>query len=335
MNMLKNKSNNEAPLFFLFTCVKDGRQYINKLFDSLLSQTKINFVHYIYEDGSDEPLDEIVEQYNEEVSKLSTPYKVIYEKNPVNIGLNMATKHCIDMCFCPYFIWIDCDNWVDMNFFNELEQYILCHKNIPLVRTLCLQSNQVINDIKKNYTFKCRHDNKQLTHFLYGTFFYGFFAVKLECYLKLNQSNYFFDKRDYFNDDQVLSLFLFNNKKISICDSAIGYFLLHDNNESVLYRARSIEDECVNWRMTFNKFTSLSNNMINGFYLLINSFNKMVECYYKFDLYSTKFYLLDILKIRKKYKISSRLSFGYGSTFTWMLRLFYLRLRIIKLGYKK
>jgi len=332
---MKNNYNKDKQLFFLFTCVKDGRKYIKKLFDSLLSQTKINFVHYIYEDGSNEPLDEMVVEYKNKVSKLDRPYKVIYEKNPVNIGLNMATKHCIDMCDKPYFIWIDCDNWVDANFFYELEQYILRHKNIPLIRTLCLQPKQVINDVKMNYAFKCRHDNKQLTHFLYGSFYYGFFAVKLESYLNLNKQNYFFDKRDYFNDDQVLSLFLFNNKRISICDSAIGYFLLHDNNESTLYRARSLESEHANWRLTFEKFTDLTENAINGIYLLKKIFNKMVNCYNNSDFYSTKNCLFQILKIKKNHKISTRLSLGYGNTFTWLLRLFYLKIKIIKSGFKK
>ena len=80
---------NEKPLFFLFTCVKDGRKYINKLFDSLLSQTKINFVHYIYEDGSNDPIEDLVLSYKEKVSKLEHPYKVIYDNKDVTDQVNV------------------------------------------------------------------------------------------------------------------------------------------------------------------------------------------------------------------------------------------------------
>ena len=109
------------PLFFLFTCVKDGREYIDKLFESLLMQTKKNFIHYIYEDGSDNPLDEIVENYIKRVNQLDEPYRVVYEKCNKNIGLNKATEHCLKKCYLNYFIWMNCDDWLDVNFFKNAE----------------------------------------------------------------------------------------------------------------------------------------------------------------------------------------------------------------------
>jgi len=111
-------------LFFVFTCVKNGRKYIEKLFDSLLEQTLTNFVHFIYDDGSDDPIDDLVDEYRKKVSLLANPFPVIYEKNTTNIGINMATQYCISKCCARYFVWIDCDNWIDKNFFNEMTNTI-------------------------------------------------------------------------------------------------------------------------------------------------------------------------------------------------------------------
>ncbi len=68
-NCINDKS--EKPLIFLFTCIKDGRKYIWKLFESLLEQTSNNFVHFIYDDGSNDPIEDLVETYKEKAFNLS------------------------------------------------------------------------------------------------------------------------------------------------------------------------------------------------------------------------------------------------------------------------
>lgn len=226
---------NEKPLFFLFTCVKDGRKYINKLFDSLLSQTRINFVHYIYEDGSNDPIEDLVLSYKEKVSKLEHPYKVIYEKNPVNIGLNMATKHCIDMCSCPYFIWIDCDNWVDKNFFLELEKTVAKNKKAFLIRTHKeIYKNGIAIPYDSSITRK-KNSKLQLNELLRSKFTYSFFAVNNNLYRKNNPCNFMINSKVFFNDDQVLLVCLLSKKcKIAYSRKSIGYFLRRDDSVSAI-----------------------------------------------------------------------------------------------------
>lgn len=238
-DLIKRKSASRKPLFFLFTCVKEGRPYIKKLFESLLIQTRHNFVHYIYEDGSNDPVEDLVLEYKGKASKLDIPYDVIYEKNSVNIGLNLATKHCIDMCFCPYFIWIDCDNWISETFFEELEKYILKHKKVTLVRTKLLDQNGK-NVFPKNITRK-QSKNKQLKNFLFRQFAYGFFCVKKNDYLRINPDNYLFDDKNFFNDDQVILTCLLNNNAFGFCKKSIGYFLDRNDNESKIYKINDID----------------------------------------------------------------------------------------------
>ena len=228
----KNLYNAENPLFFLFTCVKEGRPYIQKLFSSLLKQTKYNFVHYIYEDGSDDPIEDLVNEYKEKASKLVNPYRVEYEKNANNIGLNMATKHCIDMCYCPYFIWIDCDNWVDENFFKELEDAAVAHKN-----SIYIGSNRF--DVCENFIkpyfskkqLKLAKKKKRDIEYLCDTFGFSFFAIKHSLYLEINKNNYFVNERHFFNDMQVISHCILSNKEFSFADKAYSYFLCRNDSE--------------------------------------------------------------------------------------------------------
>ncbi len=233
MSNLSDNYDNENPLFFLFTCVKNGRPYIEKLFGSLLRQTKVNFIHYIYEDGSEEPLDEMVEAYKEKVSRLSTPYKVVYEKNPVNIGLNKSTQHCISMCNLPYFIWVDCDNWIGETFFEELEKTALQNPDAIYIRT----NRYDVKNGKQSRYYKSRRIIRKVSRrhqdgsFLAQCFMYSFFAVKRDLYYEVNPDNYFVDSRDVYNDVQVISHCLFSGRDFAFCENAYSYYLFVENSE--------------------------------------------------------------------------------------------------------
>lgn len=229
--MIKDNINN--PLFFLFTCVRNGRQYINRLFESILSQTKVNFVHYIYEDGSTDPVNDLVTIYKEKAAKLQQPFKVIYDKNPINIGLNMATKHCISKCDCPYFIWIDCDNWVDKDFFKNLEETVKKSKKSSLIRTtLCSQTDNYSLSTS-NIVLKPYDRIFQLKELMRGTYVYSFFAVKNSFYKEINKQNIMLDSKIFYNDDQILLLMLLSkNCDFAYSFNSIGHFLIRKDSVS-------------------------------------------------------------------------------------------------------
>ena len=215
------------PKFFVFTCVKNGRAYINKLFDSMLAQTSTNFVHFIYEDGSSEPLNEIVYSYQEKASKLPNPFDVIYEKSSKNIGLNMATMYCIQKCDKSFFIWIDCDNWIDKDFFRYLGKRIDKHQHCDIVRSKLITEPYIKNNQKIYNNWK-----KELEMFFRSKYYYSFFAVRFAFFKRINPSLFFLDNKSFFNDDQVLLLSLCNKAKLVFEDRSVGYFLTRDNQES-------------------------------------------------------------------------------------------------------
>ena len=225
-----NKKPNK-PIFFLCTCIKDGNKYVDRLFNSLLRQTRVNFVHFIYEDGSTSPLGNKIIEYRSKAKKLPNPFEVIYEYNPINIGLNKSTQYCISKSNCPYFIWIDCDNWVDEHFFEELEKTYNRHKNSIILRTALFDSNNM------SRTFNCgsideTRKRHQLGLFIRKRYYYSFFAVNTKHFFSVNPKSTMLDIRRFYNDDQVLLLCLLYMDNAVISLKAKGYFITRNDQES-------------------------------------------------------------------------------------------------------
>ena len=219
----------KKPLFFLFTCVKNGRKYINKLFASLVGQTSKNFIHYIYEDGSDDPIDDLVSGYIKQINQLETGYEVIYEHNKRNVGLNMSTKHCIDKCNLRYFIWIDCDNWVDSHFFEELEKTVLDNPDSIVIRTnKCVVSEN--GSIIQGFQGKVNNKRNDVS-IVIDNYYYSFFAVNTELYHKIDAENFIIDKKDFFNDTQVLFKCSVSPHSFVFAKKALGFMLLRHDSE--------------------------------------------------------------------------------------------------------
>ncbi len=226
--------NKVKPIFFVFTCVKNGRQYIGKLFESLSKQSRKNFVHYIYEDGSDEPLDEIVDLYRKTVKESLDPYEIIYEQNNHNVGLNKATKHCIDKCSLPYFIWIDCDNWVNNTFFEELEKTAKKNPNAIYIgsnRIDVIDGKHVkyLSDFKRRMSVSGFF--KDILFICASGFYYSFFAIKKDYYDIVSRGNFFVDSRDFYNDNQVITHCIVSGRSFASCKRAHSFYLFRENSE--------------------------------------------------------------------------------------------------------
>ena len=304
-NKIKNK-----PLFFLFTCIKDGRLFIDKLFDSLIHQTKINFIHYIYEDGSSEPLKELIDEYKFKVSQLDTPYEVIYEYNPVNIGLTKSTQHCISKCKCSYFIWIDCDNYVEYTFFEELEKLYKRNKKSLLLRTTLYDSKYM-----KLYYCNCGLIDEAKTKYQLGLFirrryYYSFFAVNYEKYKMLNPSNIFLNEKGFYNDEQVLTLCLLESGYAPLSRTAKGYFLTHDNQESsqVNLPLDTFKDCQINLCYSIGK--NLGDKM-SAVYETKELYDELFEKYKK-DVIRSKEIIKRIKLLSRKYSISLKNYYNYS-----------------------
>lgn len=327
----KEKNMHNDSLFFLFTCVKEGRDYIGKLFDSLLSQTKINFIHYIYDDGSDDPVDDLVEEYKERAKHIDNPYTIIYEKGSKNIGLNMATKHCIKKCTCPYFIWIDCDNWVNDSFFEELEKIARKNKDAIVIRTELYDSdtNSLANYPKR--TIKKRMKHNQTKQFFYDFFYFSFFAVKNDAFRNINKNCSFLDKRSFFNDRQVILSCVLSGGDFAFSKKSIGYFLKKNNNESTLYETHDLMFRFNCYKELALLFDYTKSYQIPIIYKLRLLLNEIEENKTSHNYHAWKLLFLRIRLLRTNH-VDPMLLYKYGNTFIWM---FILSLSWLKYVIKK
>lgn len=319
---MKKTSIKTEPLFFLFTCVKDGRDYIEKLFDSLINQTRKNFKHYIYEDGSTEPLTNIIDEYIYKVSKLDNGYDVIYEKNVENIGLNYSTKHCIEKCDAPYFIWIDCDNWVDNHFFEELEKTVRKNKNAIVIRTELYDSD--VNHISKynKSILKGRKKTYQLNNFLYDNYYFSFFAVNFKSYVKINKNVFFVNKRWFFNDRQVLFSCLMSLGRCAFSAKSIGYFMVKKDSESSCYETHNIEDRFNGYKLIYENITINYNFDISCFLsarLLMNEILAIKTS----DNKKARLLFKKRIKILKNGNLPKSLWYKKGNSIYWRIILFF------------
>ena len=302
----------KEPVFFLFTCVKNGRKYINRLFESLLNQTVINFVHYIYEDGSDDPIFDLVEQYKEQSYLLDHPIKIYYECNKNNIGLNMATQHCISKANLPYFIWIDCDNWVHSRFFEFLGKETLKHPNAAAIRSdriTYFGSGLFGKAMSKRNSRKAIYSKHQFDYLCLGKYLFSATAFNKEFFFKVNNHNYFIDERSFFNDVQVNLSCAISQHPYYFQKKCIMYYLNRSDAESMVISDRSNE-----YIVKYLESINAPKNIIDRAHslLLIREINaRIISAYKKNDKKEA------IILIRQKRKICRKVNIHYNTAYSF------------------
>lgn len=322
----------ENVKIFLFTCVKDGRPFIGKLFESLLSQTNTNFVHFIFDNGSNDPVDDLVCKYKEKVSKLKNPYEVIYEKTSDLIGLNMATKYCIEKCTQPYFIWIDCDNWVDKNFFKYLINSIKKNPNCFLYRTSLVKFDKINGKGSNNFSERRLSTTKQNSaSFTFFTrknrYYYSFFAINKKLYMQASHNN-ILDIRDFYNDEQVLGYCYLANGKFSFVKKSIGYYLARDDSEAHLVLPKHNSASL----FFFNERLNIAKKISDGsfkYYLLINKlfeeYNDMQLSYNAGNIKESRVHFNNLYHLSRKNHFSISITFRNRDFLHWFFALYFKR----------
>lgn len=313
--------------FFLFTCVRDGRQYIERLFESLLNQTSTNFIHFIYDNGSSDPIDDLILKYKEKVAKLKKPYEVRYEKTSESVGLNMATKYCIDKCDKPYFIWIDCDNWIHKDFFRNLKKEIDKHPDRILYRTYLIkvdESGVTSSNFKERKLSLKNKNNAAFTFFTRkNRYYYSFFAINTKKYLELSHNN-IINIRDYYNDEQVLTYCYLSNDKFSFVKKSVGYYLARENSEAHLIMPKQSNSNIFAFDERIKIAESISKSSLN-YYLtikkLFDEYNLMSSAYEANDIINSRKHFRELRNTTKKNHFSTKVTFRNKDFLYWLLVL--------------
>ncbi len=125
--------------------VYNGEKYIDKCLTSILNQTYKNFEVIIINDGSTDKSKEILEKYQKN-------NKFIKLYNTKNNGSSNAKNFGIEKAAGEYIIFVDIDDYIDLDMLSYLDEKILFYSDLDLIKYDYLQVDNKSN-IKKQSNF--------------------------------------------------------------------------------------------------------------------------------------------------------------------------------------
>lgn len=181
--------------------------------NSVLKQNYPCAVHYLYNDGStDRAFIDVVNNYISDVRKLEKPFEVKFIDCKDNVGVDKAHFECIKMVDTDYFMWLDCSDYLEDNFFNKISNFLDLHFN--RYQFFHFNSYTFYNgSIKKEptsnaFSMSALKKEKQFSNFLSKKdWFWHSFLINTKAYKEINPDLTFVDKHKhggFFYDGQIL-----------------------------------------------------------------------------------------------------------------------------------
>jgi len=140
------------PLISVIISVYNCENYINRLINSVLSQTYKNFEIIILNDGSTDNTLAILKQFND------SGLRIIDKKNT---GVSDTRNQGIELVNGDFICFLDADDYLENNYFQEIDEILKKNPNIELINfgfysdvenyKLEMISSDKINYIEKKY----------------------------------------------------------------------------------------------------------------------------------------------------------------------------------------
>lgn len=133
--------------FSIIVPVYNVEKYISKCLDSIENQTFRDFEAIIINDGTKDDSQKIIDKY---VKRCPTIFKSYIKENG---GLSDARNYGIDRASGEYIIFVDSDDWIDIDLLEKLNSKIEEHSNITIIRipkkTINEEGNEIDKEIQK------------------------------------------------------------------------------------------------------------------------------------------------------------------------------------------
>ena len=244
------------PLFFVITTTYRASPVIGRTFSSLLSQTKNNFVHYIYEDASDDPeFDQIVHEYMSKVSRLPNPYKVIYEKGTVNLGCDKAHEYVFRKVFGTHLIWLDQGDYVAKDFFAKMSSEVRRHPHSQWFHINCihydLKTGRTVGKAdNRRFERSMLYREDQLVPWTFGQFYYHLFVFSVPAFRDcFNKNVEIIDKKEHggcFYDAQIVLRAIALQLRMHYVRPLLGFVMIDPSSVSTGYVGDAqMADRCI------------------------------------------------------------------------------------------
>lgn len=115
-------------------------KYLNKCMESIINQTFRNIEIILIDDGSTDNSGKICDEYALKDQRI----KVIHKANG---GLSEARNYGIDLATGDYLLFVDSDDYIDVNLIKDLEQYM--NKQLDVIKFKIVKVDKYGKEIKK------------------------------------------------------------------------------------------------------------------------------------------------------------------------------------------
>lgn len=153
-------------LFSIIVPVYNVEKYLNQCVDSILNQSCKDFELILVDDGSTDGSSAICDDY----AKKDNRVKVIHKENG---GQTSARNAGVDIAVSQYLVFIDSDDWVDLDYLQNFEIAIKQH-NVDVV---CCGMVETTVDSKKNIPFDYDagfYEKQDIKNKIFPSLIYGF-----------------------------------------------------------------------------------------------------------------------------------------------------------------
>lgn len=243
--------------FSIIVPVYNTEQYLERCFNSILSQTYKNYEVIVVNDGSTDSSLKIINRYKE--------FICINQKNQ---GLSMARNNGIKKATGDYLIFLDSDDFLDkdllLNLCQKIEDQEIIRYQLAVVENeeVIKFSEPSFNKLNGGQAFK----NICQFHFVENAYLY---TIKRKYWL---DNNFEFKKNRYHEDFGIIPEVVFKANKVS-CINYVGYYYYQREN--------SIMNNCIYEKEVKKAFDVLE----QGLEVISN-----ICAYFKYDKYKGTFY---------------------------------------------
>lgn len=196
--------------------VYNTEKYLKKCLDSLVNQTYENIEIIVVNDGSPDDSDSIIKEYERKYPKLVKGY------TKKNGGLSDARNYGIKKCKGDYVAFVDSDDWVELNMFEVMHNYLI-NNNYDLVVCDTFMEYENYNTVLKS---NLHYSDDDIKNYIIS---YPMAWIRL-FKRDLFKDDYYFTKGILYEDLCLTPLFVNQNIKIGFCEIPMYHYLQRDGS---------------------------------------------------------------------------------------------------------
>lgn len=239
----------------------NSEKYIGRCIESVINQSFHNTELIIIDDNSNDNSSKIVSSYMDNYSN------IFYFKNKFRIGVSECRNYGLSISNCPYIMFLDSDDWLDLNCLSRAIEKFTLNRNIDIV---IWEIKTALHDMKICDRYQYNYDNvltsnmalSLLSHTFSNEYFLSpLIGCKLFRTSLLKENNLRFINT-FYEDDIFSFLTLFYAKKIGLITGCNLYYFQHPDSLTHNFSEKHIHDLFSSFKELYSWLSNNTNKPI-------------------------------------------------------------------------